>query len=70
MLLVLRLKFKMKESWWWYWTSGVLMGLVFTIMWASYKFNLVIPVEAYLLLMIVFLFSVTLFIVGCMVKKR
>jgi len=46
------------------------MGLVFTIIWASYKFNLVIPVEAYLLLMIVFLFSVTLFIVGCMVKKR
>jgi hypothetical protein len=60
----------MKEGWWWYWTSGVLMGLVFTIIWASYKFNLVIPVEAYLLLMIVFLFSVTLFIVGCMVKKH
>jgi len=59
----------MKEGWWWYWTSGVLMGLVFTIIWASYKFNLIIPVEAYLLLMIVFLFSVTLFIVGCMVKK-
>ncbi len=59
----------MKEGWWWYWTSGVLMGLVFTIIWASYKFNLVIPVEAYLLLMIVFLFSVTLFIVGCIVKK-
>jgi hypothetical protein len=59
----------MKEGWWWYWTSGVLMGLVFTIIWASYKFNLVIPVEAYLLLIIVFLFSVVLFIVGCMVKK-
>jgi hypothetical protein len=59
----------MKEGWWWYWTSGVLMGLVFTIVWASYKFNLVISVEAYLLLIIVFLFSVTLFIVGCIVKK-
>ena len=46
------------------------MGLVFTIIWASYKFNLVIPVEAYQLLMIVFLFSVTLFIIGCMVKKH
>jgi len=69
MLLVFHLEFKMKEGWWWYWTSGVLMGLVFTIIWASYKFNLIIPVEAYLLLMIVFLFSVTLFIVGCMVKK-
>ena len=60
----------MKEGWWWYWTSGVLMGLVFTIIWTSYKFNLVIPVEAYLLLMIALLFSVTLFIIGCMVKKH
>jgi hypothetical protein len=59
----------MKEGWWWYWTSGVLTGLVFTIIWASYKFDLTISVEAYLLLIIVFLFSATFFIVGCIVKK-
>lgn len=69
MLLVVYLEFKMKEGWWWYWTSGVLMGLFFTIIWASYKFDLTISVEAYLLLIIMFLFSVTLFIVGCLVKK-
>ncbi len=59
----------MKEGWWWYWTSGVLMGLVFTIIWASYKFNLKVPVEAYLLLVVVFLFSVILFIAGGLMKK-
>jgi len=70
MLLVFRLEFKMREGWWWYLTSGVLMRLVFTVIWTSYKSNLVIPVAAYLLLIVVLLFSVTLFIMGCMVKRR
>ena len=46
------------------------MGLVFTIIWAGYEFNLVIPIEAYLILIIVFIVSVALFVIGCRVKKQ
>jgi len=59
------LEFKMKDGWWWYWTSGILMGLVFTIFWADYKFeDIILPVEAYVLLLAVLFFSVAIFVVG------
>lgn len=63
------MKFKMKDGWWWYWTSGILMGMVFTIFWADYKFEVTLPVEAYVLLLAVFFFSVAIFVVGCIVKE-
>lgn len=67
--MVVRLGFKMKDGWWWYWTSGVLMGMVFTIILAGYRFDLIIPIEAYVFLTVVFLFSVALFVLGCKVEK-
>ena len=63
------MEFKMKDGWWWYWTSGVLMGMVFAIILTGNRFDLIIPMEAYVLLTVVFLFSVALFIAGCKVKK-
>jgi len=67
--MVVPLGFKMKDCWWWYWTSGVLMGMVLTIILAGYRFDLIIPIEAYALLAAVFMFSVALFVVGCKVEK-
>jgi len=67
--MVIHLEFKMKDGWWWYWTSGILMGMVFAIILLGYRFDLIIPIEAYVLLIVIFLFSVVLFIAGCKVKN-
>ena len=45
------------------------MGMVFAIVLAGYRFDLIISMEAYVFLTVVFLFSVALFVVGCKVKK-
>lgn len=67
--MVVHLEFKMKDGWWWYWTSGVLIGMVFAIILVGYRFDLIIPIEAYVFLAVVFLFSVAFFIAGCKVEK-
>jgi len=45
------------------------MGMVFAIILLGYRFDLIIPIEAYVLLIVIFLFSVVLFIAGCKVKN-
>lgn len=63
------MEFKMKDGWWWYWTSGVFMGVVFAIVLVGYRFDLIIPIEAYVFLTLMSLFSVTLFVLGCKLEK-
>jgi hypothetical protein len=67
--MVVHLEFKMKDGWWWYWTSGVLMGMVFAIILLGYRFDLIIPMEAYVFLAAVSLFSGVFFVLGCRVEK-
>lgn len=67
--MVVHLEFKMKDGWWWYWTSGVLIGMVLTIILAGYRFDVIIPIEGYVFLAVVFLSSVALFILGCKAEK-
>lgn len=67
--MVVCLEFKMKDGWWWYWTSGVFMGVVFAIVLVGYRFDLIIPIEAYVFLTLMSLFSVTLFVLGCKLEK-
>jgi len=45
------------------------MGMVFAIILVGYRFDLIIPMEAYVFLAAVFLFSGALFIMGCRVEK-